>query len=62
MTHHLAQKLELLLDRQTKISHAQLAEQVEARLGDGQKPPDMKVFGKSKHLGDVGHFFYCCTN
>ncbi|KDQ13142.1 hypothetical protein BOTBODRAFT_66895 [Botryobasidium botryosum FD-172 SS1] len=53
LTHHLAQKLELLLDRQTKISHALLAEQVEARLGDGQKPPDMKVFGKSKHLGDA---------
>jgi nucleosome binding factor SPN SPT16 subunit len=66
LTHHLAPRLEILLDRQTKITHSQLGQQVESRLGSGEgeeaKGPDMKVFSKNKHLSEVhvnrGHLLF----
>jgi nucleosome binding factor SPN SPT16 subunit len=52
-----AVKLETILDRETKISHEQLATQIEARLGSGEgenaKGPDMKVWGKGRGINDV---------
>jgi hypothetical protein len=57
MTHYIAPKLETILDKEAKISHEQFAMQIEARLGSGEgdtaKGPDMKVWSKSKSLGEV---------
>jgi len=55
MTHHITTRLELILDKETRISHSALAEQVEARLGGGEanKPADMKVWSKGRGLTDV---------
>ncbi|EPQ58254.1 SPT16-domain-containing protein [Gloeophyllum trabeum ATCC 11539] len=56
MTHHIAVKLETILDREAKISHEQFAAQIEMRLGSGEgdkaKGPDMKVWSKGR-LTDV---------
>ena len=57
LTHYVALKLETILDRETKISHEQLATQIEARLGSGEgetaKGPDMKVWSKGRGINDV---------
>ncbi|KAI0797833.1 FACT complex subunit SPT16 [Abortiporus biennis] len=57
LTHHVAVKLESILDREAKISHENFAAQIEARLGYGEgdnaKGPDMKVWSKGKGLNDV---------
>ncbi|KZT44099.1 FACT complex subunit SPT16 [Sistotremastrum suecicum HHB10207 ss-3] len=57
LTHHIAPKLETILDKEAKISHAAFAEQIESRLGSGEgenaKGPDMKVWSKGKGLFDV---------
>ncbi|KAG8735431.1 FACT complex subunit spt16 [Ceratobasidium sp. 414] len=53
MTHQLASKLELLLDRQSAITHDAFAGQLEARLGSEGKEPDMRVWSKNKHLANV---------
>ncbi|KZT26342.1 FACT complex subunit SPT16 [Neolentinus lepideus HHB14362 ss-1] len=56
LTHHIAVKLETILDREAKISHEQFAAQIENRLGSGEgvnaKGPDMKVWSKGP-LTDV---------
>lgn len=55
MTHSFIPKLESILDKQSKIPHSSFATYLEERLGtsDGKKGTDMRVFNKSKHLGDV---------
>ncbi|THH10989.1 hypothetical protein EW146_g8192 [Bondarzewia mesenterica] len=57
LTHHVAIKLEQILDREAKISHEQLSAQIEARLGSGEgdnaKGPDMRVWSKGRGLSDV---------
>jgi hypothetical protein len=57
LKYHVALKLESILDKETKISHAMFAAQVEARLGSGEggsaKGPDMKVWNRGKGLKDV---------
>ncbi|KAF9792417.1 FACT complex subunit SPT16 [Thelephora terrestris] len=52
LQHHIAPKLETIVDRQTKISHEGFAALIEARLGTDDKPPDMKVWDKGS-LGKV---------
>ncbi|TFK55027.1 FACT complex subunit SPT16 [Heliocybe sulcata] len=56
LTHHIAVKLETILDREAKISHEQFAAQIEMRLGSGEgdkaKGPDMKVWSKGR-LTDI---------
>ena len=53
MTHQLASKLELLLDRQSVITHETFANQLESRLGSEGKEPDMRVWSKNKHPANV---------
>ena len=57
MNHHIAPKLETILDRESKISHESFAAQIEARLGSGEgenaKGPDMKVWSKGRGLNEV---------
>ncbi|RDB21018.1 FACT complex subunit SPT16 [Hypsizygus marmoreus] len=57
LKHHVALKLESILDKEAKITHEMLAAQIEARLGSGEgstaKGPDMKVWNKGKGLNDV---------
>ncbi|KAG1859511.1 FACT complex subunit-domain-containing protein [Suillus tomentosus] len=47
LVHHIVLKLEMMLDKEAKITHEQFATQIEARLGLGEgevaKGPDMKV-------------------
>lgn len=58
LKHHVAPKLESILDRESKVTHETLSVQIEARLGSGEgdnaKGPDMKVWGKGKDLTNVG--------
>lgn len=56
LTHHVAIKLEQILDKETKITHQSFAEQIEGRIGsgDGEKPPDTRVWSKGRGLKDVG--------
>jgi hypothetical protein len=56
LAHHIAVKLEMILDRETKLSHETFAAQIEGRLGSGDKGPDMKVWDKGKNLGKVRIF------
>lgn len=60
LAQHVALKLETILDREAKISHAAFAKQIENRLGYGEgdsaKGPDMKVWGKGKNLSNVSPF------
>jgi hypothetical protein len=57
LVHHIAVKLETILDREAKISHEAFASQIEMRLGSGEgdnaKGPDMRVWGKGRGLNDV---------
>ncbi|TFY82810.1 hypothetical protein EWM64_g1199 [Hericium alpestre] len=57
LTHHIAPRLETILDRETKISHEQFAAQIEARLGSGDdsnaRGPDMRIFNKGRGLSDT---------
>ncbi|EKM55643.1 uncharacterized protein PHACADRAFT_173804 [Phanerochaete carnosa HHB-10118-sp] len=57
LAHHVAVKLETILDREAKISHEAFAGQIEARLGYGEgtdaKGPDMRVWSKGRGLTDV---------
>ncbi|EUC64952.1 SPT16-general chromatin factor (subunit of the heterodimeric FACT complex), putative [Rhizoctonia solani AG-3 Rhs1AP] len=53
MTHQLASKLELILDRQSTISHESFSKQLESRLGSEGKEPDMRIWSKNKHLANV---------
>ncbi|KAF7295261.1 FACT complex subunit SPT16 [Mycena indigotica] len=57
LKHYVADKLESILDKESKISHELLAAQIEARLGTGEgdnaKPPDAKVWSKGKGLSDI---------
>ena len=57
LRHHVATKLEMILDKEAKISHEAFATQIETRLGSGPgdntKGPDMKVWSKGKGLQDV---------
>lgn len=52
LQHHIAPKLETIIDRQTKISHEGFAALIEGKLGSDDKPPDMKVWEKG-NLGKV---------
>jgi nucleosome binding factor SPN SPT16 subunit len=56
-SNYVAPKLETYLDKETVITHADFAEQIENRLGSGEgenaKGPDMKVWNKGKGLQDV---------
>ncbi|KAI5124316.1 hypothetical protein M0805_008924 [Coniferiporia weirii] len=57
LNHHIAPKLETILDREAKITHDAFAAQIEARLGTGEgdnaRGPDMKVWSKGRGLNDV---------
>ncbi|EJD05718.1 FACT complex subunit SPT16 [Fomitiporia mediterranea MF3/22] len=57
MNHHVAPKLETILDRESKITHETFAAQIESRLGSGEgenaKGPDMKVWSKGRGLNEV---------
>lgn len=57
LVHHIVLKLEMILDKEAKITHEQFASQIEARLGSGEgddaKGPDMKVWSKGRGLNDV---------
>ncbi|KAJ8589733.1 FACT complex subunit SPT16 [Rhizopogon salebrosus TDB-379] len=57
LVHHIVVKLEMILDKEAKITHEQFASQIEARLGSGEgddaKGPDMKVWSKGRGLSDV---------
>lgn len=57
LKHYVTDKLESILDKESKITHEMLSAQIEARLGSGEgdnaKPPDAKVWSKGKGLGDV---------
>ena len=61
LAHHVAVKLETILDREAKISHEAFASQIEGRLGYGEgdnaKGPDMRVWQRGKGLNDVSHLF-----
>lgn len=50
-------KLETILDREAKVSHQQLATQIETRLGSGEgekaKGPDVKIWAANKALANV---------
>jgi hypothetical protein len=46
LQHHIALKLETILDREAQITHEGFAAQIEARLGSEDKGPDMKVWEK----------------
>ena len=63
LAHHVAVKLETILDREAKISHEAFAAQIEARLGYGEgdtaKGPDMKVWNKGRGLTDVSRIYFC---
>ncbi|KAG5341046.1 hypothetical protein C0989_011905 [Termitomyces sp. Mn162] len=56
LKHHVAPKLEAILDKESKITHDMLAAQIEARLGSGEgstaKGPDMRVWSKGKGLDE----------
>jgi hypothetical protein len=64
LKHHVAPKLESILDKEAKITHDAFGAQIEARLGSGEgsaaKGPDMKVWGKGKGLNDVRTFESRC--
>ncbi|GJJ12499.1 hypothetical protein Clacol_006742 [Clathrus columnatus] len=55
LTHHVAVKLEQILDKETKITHQSFADQIEARIGsgDGERLPDTRVWSKGRGLTDV---------
>lgn len=57
LVHHVAPRLETILDKESKISHELVSAQIESRLGGGEgasaKGPDMRIWGKSKELSDV---------
>ena len=57
LVHHIAVKLEIILDKEADITHQAFADQIEARLGSGEgdnaKGPDTKVWNKGRNLGDV---------
>ncbi|TRM59387.1 FACT complex subunit-domain-containing protein [Schizophyllum amplum] len=57
LRYHVATKLEMILDKEAKISHEAFASQIETRLGSGEgdnaKGPDMKVWNKGKGIQDV---------
>jgi hypothetical protein len=57
LTHHIAVKLETILDREANITHEVFAAQIETRLGSGEgetaKGPDMRVWSKGRRLNDV---------
>ncbi|KAJ3517783.1 hypothetical protein NLJ89_g277 [Agrocybe chaxingu] len=57
LKYHVAPKLESILDKESKITHDQLATQIEARLGSGEgkeaRGPDVKVWSKGKGLDNV---------
>ena len=58
LKHHVAPRLESILDKESKITHEMLSAQIETRLGSGEakdsKGPDMKVWNKGKGLENVG--------
>ncbi|EAU88389.2 FACT complex subunit SPT16 [Coprinopsis cinerea okayama7 len=57
LKHHVAPKLESILDKESRISHDMLSAQIETRLGSGEgdnaKGPDMKVWSKGKNLENI---------
>jgi nucleosome binding factor SPN SPT16 subunit len=57
LVHHIAVKLEIILDKEADITHQAFADQIEARLGSGEgdsaKGPDRKGWNKGRNLGDV---------
>ncbi|KAJ7286043.1 FACT complex subunit SPT16 [Mycena rebaudengoi] len=57
LKYYVTDKLESILDKESKISHETLSAQIEARLGSGEgdsaKPPDAKVWSKGKGLADL---------
>jgi len=66
LKYHIALKLEMILDKEAKISHEMFAAQIEARLGSGEgssaKGPDMKVWNKGKGLTDVSVLLMPASN
>ncbi|KAH7107755.1 FACT complex subunit SPT16 [Auriculariales sp. MPI-PUGE-AT-0066] len=54
MTHHITGKLEVILDKESRISHAAFAEQVESKLGSGEgNNADMRIWSNGRGLTDV---------
>ncbi|KAJ6500436.1 FACT complex subunit SPT16 [Mycena sanguinolenta] len=57
LKHYVTDKLESILDKESKITHETLSAQIEARLGSGEgdnaRPPDAKVWNKAKGLSDM---------
>ncbi|KAH7910168.1 FACT complex subunit SPT16 [Hygrophoropsis aurantiaca] len=57
LVHHIVLKLEMILDKEAKITHEMFSAQIEARLGSGDgdnaKGPDMKVWSKGRSLSDI---------
>ncbi|KAJ8699613.1 FACT complex subunit spt16 [Pleurotus ostreatus] len=53
LKHHVALKLEMILDKETKITHESFALQIEGRLGDEQKGPDMRIWDKAKNARNI---------
>ncbi|KAJ7261402.1 FACT complex subunit SPT16 [Mycena haematopus] len=57
LKHYVTDKLESILDKESKITHETLSAQIEARLGSGEgdnaRPPDAKVWSKGKGLSDM---------
>ncbi|KAG6897840.1 hypothetical protein C0992_010328 [Termitomyces sp. T32_za158] len=57
LKHHVAPRLEAILDKESKITHDMLSAQIEARLGSGEgstaKGPDMKVWSKGKGSNEI---------
>lgn len=57
LKHHVAPRLESILDKESKISHDMFSAQIESRIGSGDvkdgKGPDMKVWGKGKGIENV---------
>ncbi|KAF9567635.1 FACT complex subunit SPT16 [Agrocybe pediades] len=57
LKHHVAPKLESILDKESQVTHDMLAAQIETRLGSGEgssaKGPDMKVWSKGRNLEKV---------
>lgn len=46
-------KIELIIDKEKPTSHATLVNLIEHRLGDNERPADMKVWSKGRGLTDV---------
>ncbi|CAK5279482.1 unnamed protein product [Mycena citricolor] len=57
LKYYVADKLESILDKESKVTHSTLGALIEARLGSGEgdsaKPPDSRVWSRGKGLSDI---------